>query len=430
MVADKFIRPRVNEACGGVSFDKGGSYVFSEMLKAERKLAEKSEPGRPETAVLPFSVADPVWKMGEGAVEAGNSFYRVCADATRYTDLAGIRNFTLDGEKFSNTNEALAFFIGSNMQFDLAPDMVQYSPGSIKRALAEYIPKAFLDSNTLLIMPDPSYGVLAEPQNRNGAFVVKVPLISDGSRYDIDLEAAEYQIKVTGAKKVVMYVNVPHNPTGFGYNLQQWKRLLNFARKKNILLVVDEAYVDLIYNDQCCSVTQVPWWSNNCIVLQSVSKGYSATGLRFGWIMSNPTAISVLKKVMDAADSGMSGMTIMQALYCVSNPYLAWQTRDRYREIHSSLTDTLYKFEMPPCLIDGGLCQLSDFPRVLKNGMRFEKPSQFASWFRTNKLISVMPQDAIGKIRWAATFRPQPEFGLMTNEDVLNEVARRFAEIF
>ena len=428
--ADAFFRGMVANRCGGAGFDVGGSYVFSEMLKAERMLAETSVPGDPTSAVLAFSVADPVWKMDEMAFQAGCKHYEVSPDATRYTDLAGIRNITVFGQKCATTQEALALLV--NRGNKLTADNVQYSPGAIKRALAEYLPTAFFDEETILLMPSPSYEVITSPMNCRDASVVKVPLIEKDGTYHLDYKKLHDNVEVIKTqqrrgfhRKIVMYVNIPHNPTGFGYTKFQWKKLLEFAKKFGILLIVDEAYVDIAYQHDIVSVTEVDDWQNNSIVIQSISKAYNATGARFGWFLAHPTAIKVLRKAMDCKDSGMPASIIASGLYCLENKELAAETRKRYEDIHHEFSKVLGECGFETVLPDAGLCQLSGFPSKAADGTKFKTPTEFANWLRQNYLVSVKPENDIGKLRWAATFRPQPEYGLHTEKDVLNELKRR-----
>ena len=65
---------------------------------------------------------------------------------------------------------------GSGIKFD--PSWVQYSPGAIKRLLAEFVPTLLFEDGTDLFFPTPSYEVIKSAMNRRGATVHDVPLDS------------------------------------------------------------------------------------------------------------------------------------------------------------------------------------------------------------------------------------------------------------
>ena len=223
MSADEAWRARVAARVGGAEFDApGGGYAFSDVLAEERELAQDNRPNEPGSALLTLSIADPTWKMHPKAMDVARAYYEESLDATRYTDNSGVRA----GGSFRDTHECLAEhltrrFPKSDTQF--TPDWVQYSPGSIKRALSEYIPTLLLEAGTTLVFPAPGYPVIKSPLNRYDADTVDVPLVYDGARWTIPTD-----IDVAG--RLVVYANIPHNPTGAGYTRDDWEALLAWAR--------------------------------------------------------------------------------------------------------------------------------------------------------------------------------------------------------
>ncbi|KPJ55921.1 hypothetical protein AMJ49_06065, partial [Parcubacteria bacterium DG_74_2] len=151
---DKMWRSLVAGRCGGENFDTpGGGYAFSAILAEERKLEKGNIEGEPSSALIEMSVADPVLKMRIEAVKEGMFYYEQSPDATRYTDLTGIRADNIEG-----TNKEICDAIKKkhkNLPKGFNKDWVQYSPGSIKRALAEYIPSTFFSDRVLIIFPTP-----------------------------------------------------------------------------------------------------------------------------------------------------------------------------------------------------------------------------------------------------------------------------------
>jgi len=423
-------RKRITKRCGGAVFDApGGGYSFSAVLAEERELAKQNIANEPETGLLKLSVADPTWKMSPEAMDAAQAFYTVDPNATRYTDNRGIAACPHIGQQGDTHTELANYlrrrFTGGGVEF--THDHVQYSPHSIKGALAEYIPKAFFTENTRLVFPAPGYGVIKDPINHCGATVQDTSLTFRDRKWDIDYTSIE---SIGGGKELVLYLNRPHNPTGSGYTAGDWKQVLEWAETKNAVLIVDEAYIDLCYMPEIVSVLTVPGWERSCIVLQSVSKGWNATGLRFGWMVGHPTVIKVLRKVTDVTDSGMFGPSIAAGLECLRNPNRALETRIKYEELHRRLSDGLRCAGFSTMMPDAGLCQFTPAPRAV-NGLTFEDAVSCTKWFREHLRISLMHYTVNGLpwLRWAVTISPVPECNLPTEASVIGEVVRRLNSV-
>jgi aspartate/methionine/tyrosine aminotransferase len=460
-----FFRGMVAQRVGGATFDEGGSYVFSQMLNAQRELQKTAVEGDPSSTVLAFSVADPTLKIIWENFLAGIDYFKKNIDSARYTDLSGAKDLVIDDVEYENTQDALAGILNNKYPSvgrnnPITSDMVQYTYDSIKGPLSTHVPTTFFDSDSVILMPTPSYGVIAEEINRCDAKVHSFPIDKSGDNFDIFMSSLEeaHADALLGKhdgidsvtetfsdeditddeenKKIFLYLNVPHNPSGFVFTLNKWQEVVAWAKANNIMLIVDEAYTDLDYSGKSASVIEVDGWEDVCIVLQSVSKAHGATGLRFGYILSHPIAIKALRKVIDCKNSGAFAPVIAIGLACLSDFEGGEETRYEYKTSHTQLAEALGKAGFPAQIPDAGLCQLTNYPKSARlktvpdtiGLVQFEKPSDFAEWLRNILKISVMAQDAISKLRWAVTFREQPKFGLKTKADVLEEVGRRLAQ--
>lgn len=408
---ERFYREFIAKRCGGQEFDApGGGYAFSAILAEERELAKKNIHGNSESALLALSVADPIWKVNKKAFVRSLDYFLSEKDASRYTDNKGI---FINGK---DTNEMLA-----NIFSLPSPDWVQYSPGAIKRALAEYIPSAFFQKDDVLIFPNPGYPIIKNSINNRGIHVHDINMSEKNGKWRMPL--IDFH-KIHGRKRF-MYVNIPHNPTGATYTTDELKELINWAITSNVLLIIDEAYTHIRYDDSP-SILRIDGWDKCCIVLQSISKGWSATGLRFGWMIANPVLIKALRKVCDVKDSGMFGPTIAMGLACLENPEWAEETNLKYRKLHKLLYEGLQKPGFQSNMPGGGLCQFTHAPRVA-NGNKFDSLVECVKWFREKLRISLMHYEVAGKwhLRWAVTIKPVPECGLDTEESAIQEVVRR-----
>lgn len=424
---DSYWRSLVTAAAGGANFDApGGAYSFSAVLERERILTGGNIAGKRSSALLGLSIADPTGKMDDGAIMALVQEYINDPSATRYTDLRGL----------PGTHERLAAHLNqeySSGGVAFTREWVQYSPGGIKRPLAEYIPTVFFDSNATLIFPAPSYGVIKDPKNNRGAQVIDVPMLPcPDNRWNMDWIKIDQLTKESSAvgKKVYLYLNVPHNPTGMTFDHTQWVRVISWAIENNVMLIVDEAYTHVRFDNDSCSVLHVPNWDKCCIVLQSVSKGWNATGLRFGLIIADPLAIKAIQAAMDVKDSGLFGPSIAAGLYCIEHMDITKVTTANYRKLHERLADGLRQSGFQGFVPGAGLCQFTKAPKSA-DGKEFANSAELAEWLRQEKRISLMHNavNGVPYLRWAVTIAPVPDCGLPNELAVIDEVMCRLGDI-
>ena len=419
-------RALVAKRVGGDKFDApGGGYSFSNVLAEERELMKQNVANDPSSALCRLSVADPYLKMPREAMTAGLDYFDADPQATRYKDNNGI----------PGTHAKIAEYLNvahPGLAGTLTEDNVQHSPGSIKRLLAEYIPSLFFEMGTHLIFPTPGYGVIKDEINCRRATVHNVPLICDDGQWKLDYAAMNEVLENTASerKKTVLYLNNPHNPTGATMNDAALTNLVEWAIENNVIVVADEAYTNIRFDDSG-SILEIPCWEECCIVLQSASKGWGATGLRFGWAVGHATIIKALRKVTDVKDSGLFGPSIAAGLWCLQHPEIARATAASYRALHEKLLEGLQLAGFDSALPQAGLCQFTPAPRAA-NGIAFAGAIECAQYFRKELRISTMSypaKDKPGHLRWAVTIGAAPECGLPDEAAVINEVVNRLKSV-
>jgi aspartate aminotransferase/aminotransferase len=103
-------------------------------------------------------------------------------------------------------------------------------------------------------------------------------------------------IKLVSKKTKAIIVNNPNNPAGKHYSISELKKLISIAKKKNLWLIVDEAYSDFVEKQFYTSFKLVKNFSN-IIVINSLSKNFGISGWRIGYAISNPEFIQKLLKL-------------------------------------------------------------------------------------------------------------------------------------
>jgi len=155
--------------------------------------------------------------------------------------------------------------------------------------LISIVAQTFLEEGDEAIMAEPSFGWYKNVTWQMGAKVVSLPL----KNYTVDLDLISQSI--TEKTKLIWLCN-PNNPTGTIVSEQDIRRLLDKLRP-DILLVLDEAYVDFVteegYPDSVGLLHDYP----NVILLRTFSKIYGLASFRIGYAIAAKYIISCLNKV-------------------------------------------------------------------------------------------------------------------------------------
>lgn len=146
-----------------------------------------------------------------------------------------------------------------------------------------------------IIVPEPFY------TNYNGfatmAGINLVPLTTFAETGFALPDNAAIEAKIGPQTRAIMLCN-PGNPTGTVYSREELFRIAAVAKKHNLYLISDEVYREFIYDGlKHTSVMEVPDFEENAIMVDSVSKRYSACGARIGCIVckNKPLMDAVLK---------------------------------------------------------------------------------------------------------------------------------------
>jgi aspartate aminotransferase len=140
-----------------------------------------------------------------------------------------------------------------------------------------------------VIIPEPFY------TNYNGFAVatgVKVVPVTSSIDDDFALPAIEkFEGKITGKTKAIMICN-PNNPTGYIYSREELEALRRIVLKYDLYLFADEVYREFDYDGtEHFSVMNLEGIEDRVVMVDSVSKRYSACGIRIGALMSRNQAI-------------------------------------------------------------------------------------------------------------------------------------------
>ncbi|WP_396612908.1 pyridoxal phosphate-dependent aminotransferase [Haloferax sp. S1W] len=153
--------------------------------------------------------------------------------------------------------------------------------------------RAFVNPGDTVAIPQPSYISYTPGAIFAGGDPLPVPTHAE-DEFKLTPEALE----AAGADEAdVLVLCYPNNPTGAVMTDDELADVAEFVREHDLIVLSDEIYADLRYEDEHASIATHPGMRERTIVFNGFSKAYAMTGLRLGYAMGPPEAIDAMNKV-------------------------------------------------------------------------------------------------------------------------------------
>ena len=253
-----------------------------------------------------YSVKDP-FRLDQGDVsfDAPDTFKQAVAKAmadnrTHYLPTVGIPPLRKAfAEKMRKKN---GIPIGSD-------DEVLVSNGGTHGLYAVF--QALLEPGDEVIIPEPEWPPTMAMVKAAGGVAVQVPLREElGWRWSI----ADVERAIT-PKTRVLYLNSPNNPSGGVLTRADIEQLAQIARDRNLWVVSDEAYEDVVFKGEHVSIASLPGMYDRTIPVYTLSKSYAITGVRVGYFaIKDPALRDRALKVVLYTTSNVSSIAQYGAL--------------------------------------------------------------------------------------------------------------------
>ncbi len=166
-------------------------------------------------------------------------------------------------------------------------------------------------------------------------------------------------------KTKLIYFNTPQNPSGVVFTREEAGTVADFARQHNLLVIADEAYEDLIYDEPHFSIASLPDMHERTISTFTFSKSYSMTGYRIGYAVAPEAFMSGLQRLTLYSTNGVSTATQYAALAALELPasYLE-ASRHAYRVRRDLLVGGLNEIGFPCDTPRGAFYAFPDVSRI------------------------------------------------------------------
>jgi aspartate aminotransferase len=177
--------------------------------------------------------------------------------------------------------------------------------------------QALLEPGDEVIIPDPEWPPAAGNILAAKGIPVGCPLhAAAGWRYDLD----ELESAITPRTRV-LYLNSPNNPTGGLLTEADLERIAAIARERDLWVVSDEAYEDIVFEGKHVSIASLPGMYRRTIPVYTFSKSYAMTGLRLGYVsIEDETIRDRAKKVLFYTASNIASVVQYGGIGALEGP--------------------------------------------------------------------------------------------------------------
>jgi alanine-synthesizing transaminase len=185
---------------------------------------------------------------------------------------------------------------------DLDPESEAVVTIGSKEGLSHLVLATIVPGDVVLT-PTPAYPIHPYSVIIAGGEVRTVPI---GPGIDF-FEEIEKAYKTTWPRPKMLIMNFPHNPTTQVVDgLDFFRKVVDFAKENNIIVLHDLAYADLVFDDyKAPSFLQVPGAKDVGVEFFSLTKSYSMAGWRVGFCVGNKELVGALIKIKSYLDYGM-----------------------------------------------------------------------------------------------------------------------------
>jgi aspartate aminotransferase len=273
----------------------------SATLAMAAKAKELTAAGK---TVYDFSVGEPDFITPKHICDAAAA--AMAAGHTHYTVASGIPELKAAVVKQYEARHGLKY----------SPQQVVVSNGA-KHSLHNVF-TVLCDPGDEVIIPAPYWVSYAELVKLTGGVPVIVPTRQEDN---FKLLPAALRSAITGRTKILLLCS-PSNPTGSMYSPEELGQLADVAIEKNLTIISDEIYEQLVYGDHrfASFPTVRPDLPERTVLVNGVSKAYAMTGWRIGWTLSPAKIAKAMADLQSQETSNPCSVSQFAALAALQGP--------------------------------------------------------------------------------------------------------------
>jgi aspartate aminotransferase len=162
-----------------------------------------------------------------------------------------------------------------------------------------------------------------------------------------------------------IYYNTPQNPSGVVFTPEEAKAVAEFAQERDLVVIADEAYEDLVYDGEHFSIASFDGMFERTISCFTFSKSYAMTGWRLGYAVATEPWMTGLRKATLYSSNGVSTPTQWAGVAAMHiDTVILAQIRDEYRLRRDLLLSGLNDIGLPCKPPAGAFYAFPDVTRI------------------------------------------------------------------
>ncbi|AUT02105.1 aminotransferase [Nostoc sp. CENA543] len=239
--------------------------------------------------------------------------------------------------------EAIAHKVNWYLGLDINPEtQITVTCGSTEAMAAVML--ATIDPGDEVIVFEPYYENYSPDAILAGAIPRYITLHPPDWRFD----ANELRQAFNNNTKAII-INTPHNPTGKVFTREELNLIAELCQKWDVLAFTDEIYEHILYDGtQHIALATLPGMEERTITINGLSKTYSVTGWRVGYILATPELTGAIRKVHDFLTVGAPAPLQRAGVAAMQLPPSYYEELARlYRQKRDSILQILDQVSIP-----------------------------------------------------------------------------------
>jgi aspartate/methionine/tyrosine aminotransferase len=319
---------------------------FSDIVVVRNKVMELRAAG---TTVHAFHGGEPFFDTPD-AIKQG-LMKAVDSNQTRYAPSSGIEPL----------RHALVAKLRLQNGIDVSDEQVLVTVGGAHALYCAF--HAVLDPGDGCLVFSPYWTPIADMIRGTEARPLFVPTAA-GRRGGIAAALEQYATPDTRA----IYYNTPQNPTGVVFTRAEAEEVAEFARRRDLIVIADEAYEDLVYEGEHVSIASLPGMAERTITTFTFSKSYAMTGWRVGYAVAQEPFMSGMRKLVLYSTNGVPTMVQWAALEALKlDPEFRRKRLSEYRGRRDVLVTGLNALGFPCDLPAGAFYAFPSMTRIARD---------------------------------------------------------------
>jgi aspartate/methionine/tyrosine aminotransferase len=322
---------------------------FSDIVQIRNKVLELRAAGQPVHA---FHGGEPFFETPDTVKYA--ALKALTENRTRYAPSSGI----------DPLRQGLAQKLQTKNRIAAGVDDVIVTVGGAHALYAAF--QTVLDPGDDVLLFSPYWTPIRDMVTMAQARPVMVPT-ETARRNGLTKSLEHYSTPATRA----IYYNTPQNPSGAVFTRAEAEEVAHFAIQRDLIVFADEAYEDLVYEDEHVSIASLPCMAERTITAYTFSKTYGMTGWRLGYAVAKEPFMTGLRKIILYSTNGVSTPTQWAALEALATPQSAIDARrDEFRRRRDLLVQGLNDLGLACPLPAGAFYAFPGVAKIHKSSRR------------------------------------------------------------